>query len=154
MLVDTLLALAPGRHPEGWMNGEDMSDHNNDDVAEILHRGWRFMRPDQRRTASDLVGTMLDWCLKASVTESGEVRHPDMGDMAPDAYYFAAAFLDTVGVFDRGKRFWTGRDLGDPSAIGTGMTGRLARFNPRLTVVADTLERLGVAPRRTSIAVL
>jgi hypothetical protein len=155
LLVDTLLGQKDRPYPEGWLdNGATMSDHNNYDVAEIFHRGWRFMRPDQRRAAAAVIGAMLDWCLSSSVTSDGEVCRPDTGDMVPDSYYFAAAFLDTVGFFERGKRFWTERDLGEAEPIRSGMAARLGRFNPHLTVVGDALERLNVKRRRTSIAVL
>jgi hypothetical protein len=43
---------------------------------------------------------MLDWCLEYSVRDTGEIINPDKGDMVMDSYYFAAAFLDTIGYFD------------------------------------------------------
>jgi hypothetical protein len=98
------------------------------------------------------------WCSGASLAESvgpdGQIRNPDKGDMAPDSYYFAAAFLDTIGFFDRSKRFWTGASFPAAETIRTGMIRELRRFNPNLTVVNDTLERLGAGPRPFTNAVL
>ena len=155
-LVDTLLTLSETHYPQGPINPgpKPFSDHNNYDVAEILRRAWRRMEPAQRITSAKLIDGMLDWCLKESVTHDGEVIDPDTGDSVPDAYYFCAAFLDTVGFFDRNKRFWTEKDLPEPTRIQTGMALRLARFNPRLTVAADARERLGLGARATSNAVL
>jgi hypothetical protein len=155
-LVDTLLSLSDGYYPQGRANrdAKRYSDHNNYDVAEILRRAWRRMEPGQRVRASELIGSMRDWCLQFSVKPDGEVIDPDSGDMVPDAYYFAVAFLDTIGYFDPTKRFWTASDLGDPRPIQIGMSERLARFNPRLSVVADAVERLGIRHRPTTNAIL
>lgn len=155
-LVDKLLSLAETPYPQGRIDPgpKRYSDHNNCNVAEILRRAWRRMEPAQRVRSSELFGGMRDWCLKESVTRDGEVIAPDTGDMVPDAYDFCAAFLDTIGYFDRSKRFWTDADLGDPGPIRKGMASQLARFNPRLSVVADARERLGIQHRPTSSAVL
>ena len=155
-LVDTLLELSETAYPQGRLNPDPkpFSDHNNYDVAEILRRGWRRMLPRQRVRASELIGAMFDWCVSRSVAPDGTVIDPDTGDMVPDAYYFCAAFLDTVGYFDRTKRFWTDRDLGDARRVRRGMADQLAKFNPRLSVVADARERLGFQHRPTSNAVL
>ena len=156
MLVDTLLRLSETPYPQGRIDPgpKRFSDHNNYDVAEILRRAWRQMEPAQRVKSAELIASMLDWCLTHSVTADGEVLDPDSGDSVPDAYYFCAAFLDTVGYFDRRKRFWTHLELGDPQPIQKGMSSRLAKFNPRLSVVADARERLGLQHRPTSVAVL
>jgi len=111
------------------------------------------MEVDRRRIASDAVSEMFEWRLKESVTPEGKVSHPDKGDLAPDSYYFAAAFLDTVGFFDRNKRFWTDKPLPDEKPIKAGMIQELKKFNPNLTVVNDALERLGAGTRPFTNAV-
>lgn len=154
-LVDSVFKMAGKPYPEGWLDeGAKMSNHNNYDVAEIFRRAWRFMRPDQRIAAAELLESMVDWCFADSVSCTGQVRDFDTGDMVPDAYYFAAAFLDTVGCFDRSKRFWTTHPFGDAKSIQTGMAERLSRFYPRLTVVADAMERLNLRHRANSNAIL
>ena len=105
-LIDTLLGMKDQQYPEGWLENSKMSDHNNYDVVELFFRGWPHMRSDQRRQASQEVAKMLDWCLEYSVRDTGEIINPDKGDMVMDSYYFAAAFLDTIGYFDASKRFW------------------------------------------------
>jgi hypothetical protein len=82
-----------------------MTDHNNCDVVELFYRGWPRMRPEQRQRASEGVGKMLESSLAESMSPEGQVIKPDKGDMAPDSYYFAAAFLDTIGFFDRSNSF-------------------------------------------------
>jgi hypothetical protein len=86
---------------------------------------------------------MLDWCLKNSVDKNGKLMNPDQGDPIPDSYYFAAAFLDTIGFFERSKQFWTAKTLPDATAIKSGMITQLKTFNPYYTVVDDALARLG-----------
>jgi hypothetical protein len=44
-------------------------------------------------------------------------------------------FFDTIGFFDRSKRFWTGEPFPAAEAIRTGMIRELRRFNPNLTVI-------------------
>ena len=76
--------------------------------------------------------------------------------MVTDSYYFAAAFLDTIGYFDQTKRFWADKGVlpADTEPLRKAMIGQLSRFNSDLTVVDDTLERLGARPRPWSNAIL
>ena len=104
-------------YPQGRLENGKMTDHNNYDVVELFYRGWSRMRPDQRQRASESVGKMLEWSLAESISPEGQVTKPDKGDMAPDSYYFAVAFLDTIGFFDRRNRFWTDRPF--PGAGGS-----------------------------------
>src|SRR5215467_3062255 len=78
-------------------------------------------------------------CLKYSVRDTGEVINPDKGDMVIDSYYFAAAFLDTIGYFDKSKRFWADKGVlpADTEPLRTAMIAQLSRFNQDLTVVDD-----------------
>jgi hypothetical protein len=155
-LVDTLFDIKDQQYPEGWLENSKMTDHNNYDVVELLSRGWPHLRPDQRRQASQEVTKMCDWCLKNSVRDTGEIINPDKGDMVMDSYYFAAAFLDTIGYFDKSKRFWANKGAlpDDPEPLRKAMISQLNRFNSDLTVVDDTLERLGAGPRPWSNAIL
>ena len=156
VLIDTLVAIKNQPYPHGWLENSKMTDHNNYDVVELLWRGWPHMRTDQRRQASQEVEKMLHWCLTDSVRCSGEIINPDKGDMITNSYYFAAAFLDTIGYFDKKKRFWGGKDIlpDNPEPLRKAMITQLKRFNADLTVVDDTLERLGAGPRHWSNAIL
>jgi hypothetical protein len=142
-LIDTLLEMRSRQYPQGWISGGKMTDHNNYDVVELFHRGWRHMRPDQRKLAAEAVEEMFDWCLHYSISPNGEISKPDQGDPIADSYYFAAAFLDTVGFFDTTKKFWTDKPLPNPTAIKSGMEAQLKKFNPYYTGVDDALSRLG-----------
>jgi hypothetical protein len=155
-LIDTLFGMKNLQYPQGWLQNSKMTDHNNYDVVELFSRGWPHLRPDQRRQASQEVAKMLDWCLSKSVRDTGEVINPDKGDMIPDSYYFAAAFLDTIGYFDKTKRFWADKGTlpKDTEPLRKAMIAQLSRFNSGLTVVEDTLERLGAGSRPWSNAIL
>ena len=156
LLIDTLLSIKDEQYPQGWLENSKMTDHNNYDVVELFWRCWPHMRPDQRRQASQEIAKMLEWCLHHSVRNTGEIINPDKGDMIPNSYYFAAAFLDTVGYFDKTKRFWADNGMlpADTEPLRKAMIAQLKRFNPDLTVVDDTLERLGAGPRPWSNAIL
>jgi hypothetical protein len=153
-LIDTLLDIRTHRYPQGWLEASGMTDHNNYDVAELFYRGWPHMRPDQRAAATVAVDEMLDWCLHHSVTLTGEIANPDKGDPIPDSYYFAAAFLDTIGFFDSRKKFWTPKSLSDPTPIKLGMIAQVKEFNSYYMVVDDTLARLGARLHPWTNAVL
>jgi len=155
-LIDTLLAIKTGIYPQGWLDGgTTMSDHNNYDVAELFYRGWIQMVPRQRQAASTSVGEMIHWCLGGSVKEDGSLVCPDKSDPIPDSFYYAASFLDTIGYFDKPKRFWTASiPPGDPTKIRTGMIAQLKNFNPYYTEVDDTLFRLGAPEHPWTNAVL
>jgi hypothetical protein len=154
-LIETLLGIENQPYPQGWLTNKKMTDHNNYDVVELFSRAWPWMSPNQRQRASHTVAKMLDWCLEHSVRDTGEIINPDKGDMVPDSYYWAASFFDTIGFFKQRKRFWTSGPLpGDPKAIRKGMIELLRRFNPDLTVVDNTLERLGAGVRPWSSAIL
>jgi hypothetical protein len=155
-LIDTLLAMKSGRYPQGWLNGGTMmSDHNNYDVVELFYRGWLQMVPQQRQAASTAVDEMVHWCLVDSVKEDGSLVSPDLSDPISDSFYYAAAFLDTIGYFDKTKRFWTTSvPPGDPGKIRTGMIAQLKNFNPYYTEVDDALVRLGATVHPWTNAVL
>jgi hypothetical protein len=112
------------------------------------------MLPSQRREAGTHIAHMVRWCLSRSLDRDGVLFNPDQGDQIPDSYYFAAAFLDTIGFFDPAKKFWTAHDLPDWRPIKTGVIAELSRFHPDLTVVDDALERLGGSVRPWSNAIL
>jgi hypothetical protein len=150
-LIDTLLAMKDGIYPQGWRDGGTvMTDHNNYDVVELFYRGWNRMAPQQRVAASAAVKELFDWCLgdggavkPGSVKPDGGLVAADPSDPIPDSFYFAAAFLDTVGFFDGSKRFWTADKLPDPTKIRTGMAALLKKFNPYYTGIDDALTKLG-----------
>ena len=71
------------------------------------------------------------------------------------ALVYAASFLDTIGYFDKTKRFWTASvPPGDPTKIRTGMAAQLRNFNPYYTEVDDTLARLGATEHPWTNAIL
>ena len=95
---------------------------------------------------------MLEWSLAESISPEGQVTNRTRAIWLRTPY-FAAAFLDTIGFFDRRKRFWTDRPFPGAGSIRTGMIRELGRLNPNLTMVSDTLERLGAAARPFTNAV-
>jgi hypothetical protein len=155
-LIDTLFAIKTGVYPQGWRDGGTvMTDHNNYDVAELFYRGWIHMAPRQRQAASAAVSKMVNWCIGGSVKGDGSLVSPDTSDPIPDSYYYAASFLDTIGYFDKRKRFWTAGTLpSDPAKIKAGMIKQLRNFNPYYTEVDDALVRLGAAEHPWTNAIL
>ena len=155
-LIDTLLAMKTDTYPQGWLDGgTKMTDHNNYDVAELFYRGWIHMLPLQRQAASAAIAEMVNWCIGGSVKDDGNLVNPDMSDPIHDSFYYAAAFLDSIGYFDKTKRFWTeSLPPGNPEKIRAGMIAELKKFSPYYTEVDDTLTRLGASQHPWTNAVL
>ena len=144
-LIDTLLAIRDRRYPNGWLDEIGMTSHNNYDVAVLMQLGWPHMRPDQRRRAKEELARLLDWCLTAAIATDGQIAARARGESLPESYYFTIAFLDTVGYFDRAKRFWTELDFPEAPTIGARLEGRLSMLPE-----ADPMTRMAFARLRRS----
>jgi hypothetical protein len=146
-IVETVFAISGRPYPQGWLDGDGMTNHNNYDVVELYRLGWEHMDSYQRRIAAQDISGMLDWCLTQSITFDAKggatIANTDNGDSLPDNYYFAAAFLDTIGYFDKTKRFWSDRDFPQAEALRQAMIERVRTFNPNLPETIDALARLG-----------
>jgi hypothetical protein len=146
-LVDTLFAIRDHRYPNGWLDEIGLTNHNNYDVAVLLQLGWPKMRPDQRRRAEEELTRLLDWCLTAAITPDGVIVARAIGESWPESYYFAIAFLDTVGYFDATKRFWTERGFPETVAVRARLKDRLSMLPQSDPMVRMAYERLGRADR-------
>jgi hypothetical protein len=142
-LIDTLLSIKNDIYPNGWLDDEGMTSHNNYDVATLFQLGWPRMREGQQLRARQEIGRMLDWCLREGLAPDGTVLHGASGESLPDTYYFTAAFLDVVGYFDRTKRFWTDAEFPDAETLRQGMHARIAGLDQTDATVRDALKRLG-----------
>jgi len=160
-LIDTLLAIKDRPYPQGWLDDDGMTNHNNYDVAELFSLGWPQMREDQRGAARAEIARMLDWALTHSISPDGEIAATGAAEPLGDMYYFATAFLDTIGYFDKRKRFWTDADFPQAESLRVALEAKarqiasdapfagatLARLAPRLAGEAGTLASWA---RRTS----
>lgn len=141
-LIDTLLAIRDERYPNGWLDDEGMTSHNNYDVAVLFGLGWPQMRPDQRDRASDELARLLDWCLETAIAADGTILARAVGESLPDSYYFAIAFLDAVGFFDPKKRFWTDRSFAHAEVLRVRLQDRVGALHPNDPMVPMALARL------------
>jgi hypothetical protein len=146
-LIDTLLIIRDCRYPNGWLDEIGMTNHNNYDVAVLLQLGWPHMRTDQRRRAEEELTRLLDWCLTAAIGPDGEIVARAVAESLPESYYFTIAFLDTVGYFDRAKRFWTQLDFPEAPAVRERLKDRLSTLPQSDPMVCMACERLGRADR-------
>jgi hypothetical protein len=146
-LIDTLFAIRDRRYPHGWLDEIGMTNHNNYDVAVLLQLGWPLMRLDQRLQSEEELALLLDWCLTAAITPAGEIVARAIGESWPESFYFTIAFLDTVGYFDRAKRFWTQLDFSEAPAVRERLRDRLSTLPQSDPMVRMACERLGRADR-------
>jgi hypothetical protein len=147
-LIDTLIGIRDLRYPNGWLDEVGMTNHNNYDVAILFQLGWPQMSAEQRQRCALELARLLDWCLTTAVSPEGEITSRATGESLPESYYFAIAFLDAVGFFDRTNRFWTGRDFPGASAL-------QARLEERLSVLpqGDPMVRMAQERLRRAAAV-
>ncbi len=146
-LIDTLIAMRDGRYPDGWLDEIGMTSHNNYDVAVLFQLGWPQMRADQRRRGEQELSRLLDWCLTSAITQDGRITARAIGESLPEGYYFTIAFLDTVGYFDRTKRFWTERAFPQAPAVRARLQNHLLLLPRDNPMVRMALQRLRVVPQ-------
>ncbi len=141
-LIDTLFAIRDDRYPNGWLDDEGTTSHNNYDVATLLKLGWPEMRADQRRHAAAELDRLVDWCLSTAFAPDGSVVVRAKSESSAEGYYFTIAFLDTVGFFDPAKRFWTDRAFPDAATLREQLTHHLGRLHQSDPMVQMALARL------------
>ena len=129
-LADTLLTMRGERYPNGWLDENGMTSHNNYDVATLFRLGWRAMRPDQRREAAHELDRLLGWCLERAIAADGTVVARAAGEALPESCYFTIAFLDTAGTFEFGRPFWNDRAVPGVEGLRAGLERQLAKLCP------------------------
>jgi hypothetical protein len=151
-LVDTLFAIRDARYPNGWLDDEGMTSHNNYDVATLFQLGWPAMREDQRRRARTELDRLVGWCLATAIAADGAVVARAKSESLTEGYYFTIAFLDTVGYFDPAKRFWTDRAFPEMPALRTRLERQVAQLHQGDPMARMALERLRRSPAATERA--
>lgn len=141
-LIDTLFRIRGDLYPNGWLDDGGLSNHNNYDVAVLFQLGWPEMRPDQRRRATVEIERLLSWCLEDAIAADGAVVARAVGESLPESYYFAVAFLETVGFFDQAKRFWTDREFPDVAGLRALLERQIVRLPRGDPMARMALERL------------
>jgi hypothetical protein len=141
-LIDTLIDIRDDRYPNGWLDEEGITSHNNYDVAVLFGLGWRHMRPDQQERARRELDRLLQWCLDTAIAAGGAVVARAVGESLPDSYYFTIGFLDTIGFFNQRKRFWTDREFPDAQGLRQRLAARVRDLHPGNAMARLALERL------------
>jgi hypothetical protein len=144
-LIDTLFEIRDDRYPNGWLDDEGLTSHNNYDVATLFKLGWEQMSGDQRHRASAELDRLLGWCLQTAVVSDGTVVARAKSESLTEGYYFTVSFLDTVGYFDPAKRFWTDRAFPEAPTLRAWIERHIRRLHPNDPMVRMALERLGFA---------
>ena len=141
-LIDTLIDIRGDRYPNGWLDEEGITSHNNYDVAVLFGLGWPHMRPDQRARAGQELDRLLGWCRDTAIAPDGTVVARAVGESLPDSYYFTIGFLDTIGFFNSDKRFWTDREFPDAQMLRCRLAARVRDLHPGNAMARLALERL------------
>jgi len=141
-LTETLLSIRDLRYPNGWLDEAGMTNHNNYDVAVLFQLGWPHMNSDQRQRGALELARLLDWCLGTAISPDGEIRARAVGESLSESYYFAIAFLDTVGYFDPQNCFWTDWAFAAAADLRTRLEDRLRILPQTEPMVQMARERL------------
>lgn len=144
-LIDTLLAIKDRPYPQGWLDSDGMTNHNNYDVVTLFSLGWPHMREDQREAARVEIRRMLGWALTRSIGAEGEIAPTAAAEPLGDMYYFAAAFLDTIGYFDKRKRFWTDEEFPQAERLRAALEAKVRLMATDAPFARATLARLASA---------
>jgi hypothetical protein len=145
-IIDTTLRIRNDPYPYGWLHDGHLNNHNNYDVARILKYGWSHMSAAQKQQASDAIREMLAWTLEQSLNPDGSFK-TDLtffSSVAAD-YYFGVSFLDVIGFWDRGQRFWTKEDFPGSDAVCRRIKARMAGFKYEDPQARVALEKLNAA---------
>ncbi len=142
-LIDTLIAICDGRYPNGWLDDTGLTNHNNYDVAVLFRLGWDKIGPEEQFRAARELDRLVDWCRTCAIAADGRVVLRASGESVPESYYFTAAFLNSVGYFDKAKRFWTDRDFPEAAAIRARIEDQILRLNQ-----ADPMARMALGRLR------
>ena len=141
-LIDTLIEIRDDRYPNGWLDEEGLTNHNNYDVATLFQLGWPELRADQRQRACAELDRLLGWCLATAIALDGTVVARAKSESLAEGYYFTIAFLDTVGYFDPAKRFWTGRAFPEAPALRAGLERHVRQLYQGDPMARMALDRL------------
>lgn len=102
-IIDTTLAIKGARF--GW----ETSNHDHVGAVEIFRLGWKHATPAQQVAMRTEIQSMLDWCLRESLSADGSFT-VDQGSVEASEY-FGVSFLARIGYFDRARRFWTDQNF-------------------------------------------
>jgi hypothetical protein len=141
-LIDTLFEIRDDRYPNGWLDDEGMTSHNNYDVATLIKLGWPDMHVDQRRRAGVELDRLVGWCLATAIAPDGSVVARAKSESLAEGYYFTIAFLETVGYFDPAKRFWTDRAFPEAPALRGQLAHHVSRLHQGDPMARMALDRL------------
>jgi hypothetical protein len=145
-IIDTTLSISNDPYPYGWLHDGHFTNHNNYDVARILRYGWAHMTARQRQLASDAIKRMLTWTLNESMNPEGTFKSDPtfFSSLAAD-YYFGVSFLDVIGFWDSGKRFWTNAEFPDAINICRRIKTRLMKLQLHDYQAVVALKRLNAS---------
>ena len=144
-LIDTLIEIRDDRYPNGWLDEEGLTNHNNYDVATLFQLGWPQLRTDQRQRVGAELDRLLGWCLATAIAPDGTAVARAKSESLSESYYFTIAFLDTVGYFDPAKRFWTDRAFPEAPALRSRLERHVRRLHHADPMARMALERLSVS---------
>ncbi len=149
-LIDTLIGIRDDRYPNGWLDEEGITSHNNYDVVTLFQLGWPAMRADQRQRARTEIERLLGWCLATAIAPDGTVLARAKSESLAESYYFTIAFLDTVGYLDPAKRFWTDHEFPEASTLKAQLQRHVRHLHQGDPMTRMALDRLS-PPRPVTV---
>ena len=144
-IIETTFAIRDLPYPFGWMHRGHFNNHNNYDVAKIFHLGWAHMTSTENSRARTEIRAMLKWTLDESITSDGQFKDdPSFYDSVGEAYYYGVSFLDEIGYWDSGRRFWDDGTSEFPASsdLCSKMGGQLAKLQRGSRAAQDALRKL------------
>lgn len=117
-IINTTMAIKDEPYPFGWSHNGEFVNHNNYDVAKIFRYGWSHMSAPRQREVAGEIGEMLQWTLNHSLQTDGSFKTvPSFFSSQGADFYFGVSFLQTIGYWDSGLRFWTSEDFPEATSV-------------------------------------
>lgn len=143
-LLKALLAMERTDYPYGWRSEGRVTPHNAYDVVRLFRLGWPHASQAQRQAARAAIRRMVRSVLQRDIAPDGRVRFdPAYYETEAAAYYFAIAFLDVAGYWQK-DRFWTRDRTVAPgsAALCHGLKARVAGLSGESPLATGAMARL------------
>jgi len=142
LIARRLLQLDAVNFPAGIRFDGEYENHLNMDVVKIFRMTWPELDEPTRQEARMEMSRMLDWCLTKSLQTDGSFKVSELDDTTGDAFSYGVSFLNEVGYFKRGDRFWTGADFPESDVVRGRIEAKLRSIGLNDPGIKDALDQL------------
>ena len=116
-LATTMLKLKTLDFPFGWRVDGKYENHMNWDAVRNFKCAWPKSTEKTRKIIRDEIHKMLTWSLTESLSSDGSFKISELDKTPGEAVLYGVEFLNEIGYFHKGKRFWTSEEFPNATSI-------------------------------------